>query len=474
MFAVEEDKIVIMRTDRRLELDGHVFPPKYNRIVRFDDTRLIAATGYDAAASFSIPDTEHPLVLSNNTWVTCANMSWTTDYSSELRIAAQHFWRLYYNGWSFEGIQMFPNQEPDWKAVGNKRFTDITPRGIALQMRKDGDDLSTMMGIPIRLRTGGHAIGVDNLSVTGSESSWSTPAMLAGNKKEFWMMVPAGGSLTFDFESAASSHTPLSVDSADGFTFAPASVSSGTVAMTVSASENLAGQEHDVALKIGNVSNATVPLKIKVMKRRNVSLSVYPLRRPGHAGEVPTLPTQPEIENYIDGIFKPQIGVDFAVVTDHTVSEMTNDPGWPFQVDDGPLPHQREIAGTRQEGNIQVFVLLDYDTMRPVGAKFPVTGWANPGSNYTWLGVDSIDNNPPNTPSWLYTFAHEIGHILFGEGHPNVPNTPGPACLPGSDHSIRLMSAGTFISTPVAIRRWIVKAEWDVADGKLKALLLEQ
>jgi hypothetical protein len=473
VFAVDEAKIVVMRADRRLELDGHVFPPKYNRIVRFDDTRLIAATGYNSAASFSIPDTEHPLVLSNNNWVICDNMRWTTDYSNELRIATQHFWRLYHNGWSFEGFEMFPNQNPDWQTVENKRFYDITPHGITLQMRKDGDDLSTMMGIPIRLRTDGHAIGVDNLSVTGSESSWATPIMLAGNKKEFWIMVPAGGSLTFDLESAASSHTPLSVDSAGGFTFAPASVSSGTVAMTVSASENLAGQEHDVDLKIGNVSNATVPLKIKVMKRRNVSVSVYPLRRPSHAGVVPTLPTQPEIENYIDGIFKPQIGVDFAV-TVHPVSEMTNDPGPIFDVKAPPYAHQEDIAATRLVGKIRIFVMLDHDDLWADGGGF-YSGYSNPDSNYAWIGVKRLkEGTPEGVQRWLHTFAHESGHILIGAGHPDVDNAPGPACLPLSNQSIRLMYSGFLCSNPVSIRRWIVKAEWDVADHNLKELLEEE
>jgi hypothetical protein len=90
--------------------------------------------------------------------------------------------------------------------------------------------------------------------------------------------------------------------------------------MTISAAENLAGQEHAMDLKIGDVADATVPLRIKVMKQRNVSVSVYPLRRPSQAGEVPELPSHAVIESYIDGIFKKQSGVDFAV----TVQPVTN------------------------------------------------------------------------------------------------------------------------------------------------------
>jgi hypothetical protein len=440
--------------------------------VRFDDTRLIAAAGYEEADWFSLPVIEDPFVLSNGTWVECASMLSVTDYSSELRIAARPLWSLHHNGRSFTGVEMFPNQQPDWQGAGDKRFTDITPRGIALQMRKDGDAVSTMMGIPIRLQTGGNAIGVDNLSVTGRESSWTTPIMLAGNKKEFWVMVPAGGSLTFDLESAASNHTPLTVESANGIAFAPASVSSGTVAMTVSATASLAGQEHDVEFGVGNVASATVPLKIKVMKDRSVSLSVYPLKRPSHAGAVPALPTQAEIENYIDGIFKPQIGVDFAV-TVHPVSEMTDDPGPIFDVKDPPYPRQRDIAGTRLEGKIRMFVMLDHNELWADAGSF-YSGYANPDNNYAWIGVKRLkEGTPEGVERWMHTFAHEIGHILIGAGHPDVDNSPGPACLPLSNKSVRLMYSGSLSSDPVSIRRWIVKSEWDVADAKLARLLDE-
>jgi hypothetical protein len=60
----------------------------------------------------------------------------------------------------------------------------------------------------------------------------------------------------------------------------------------------------------------------------------------------------------------------------------------------------------------------------------------------------------------MSTIAHEIGHVLVGEGHPNQPRTPGPARLPGTDHSKRLMASGAFRNRG----NLLVKAEWDKAE----------
>ncbi len=60
----------------------------------------------------------------------------------------------------------------------------------------------------------------------------------------------------------------------------------------------------------------------------------------------------------------------------------------------------------------------------------------------------------------MSTIAHEIGHVLVGEGHPNEPLNPGPAQLPSTDHSKRLMASGAFRNRG----HLLVKAEWDKAE----------
>jgi hypothetical protein len=61
----------------------------------------------------------------------------------------------------------------------------------------------------------------------------------------------------------------------------------------------------------------------------------------------------------------------------------------------------------------------------------------------------------------MHTLAHEIGHVFLGEGHPEQGS--GPAPLPGTDHSKRLMNSRTDSTA-----RLLVKAEWDKAEEWLK------
>jgi hypothetical protein len=63
------------------------------------------------------------------------------------------------------------------------------------------------------------------------------------------------------------------------------------------------------------------------------------------------------------------------------------------------------------------------------------------------------------------TIAHEIGHILIGEGHPD--QNEGVAPLPGTTHIKRLMCSGSLRKKDGSSCR-IVKAEWDAAENWLQ------
>jgi hypothetical protein len=62
----------------------------------------------------------------------------------------------------------------------------------------------------------------------------------------------------------------------------------------------------------------------------------------------------------------------------------------------------------------------------------------------------------------MHTLAHEIGHVFLGDGHPEQGS--GPAPLPGTDRSKRLMSSRTDQTA-----RLLVKAEWDKAEEWLES-----
>lgn len=84
---------------------------------------------------------------------------------------------------------------------------------------------------------------------------------------------------------------------------------------------------------------------------------------------------------------------------------------------------------------------------------------------------DTADGSADERKIWLNTVAHEIGHIFFKAGHPNVSSDPGPAPLPGTDHTVRLMHNGFGHVGSALIRRVCVKAEWDEAEDWLERII---
>jgi hypothetical protein len=70
----------------------------------------------------------------------------------------------------------------------------------------------------------------------------------------------------------------------------------------------------------------------------------------------------------------------------------------------------------------------------------------------------------------VHTIAHEIGHLLINEGHPDKGN--GIASLPGTELFKRLMVSGSMSDTYVS--RDLVKEEWDEADKNLNKLIKNQ
>ena len=64
----------------------------------------------------------------------------------------------------------------------------------------------------------------------------------------------------------------------------------------------------------------------------------------------------------------------------------------------------------------------------------------------------------------LTTIAHEVGHVIVGDGHPNKDGG-GPAPLPGTAHRERLM----YSLTPYHLSfTRLVKGEWDEAEAWFK------
>jgi hypothetical protein len=76
-----------------------------------------------------------------------------------------------------------------------------------------------------------------------------------------------------------------------------------------------------------------------------------------------------------------------------------------------------------------------------------------------------IANGLRNTDGdFLDTIGHEIGHLLVGEGHPDLGDNRSP--LPGTNHGERLMRSGTKEKSGNSLGL-LVKREWDSAEDWL-------
>ena len=109
----------------------------------------------------------------------------------------------------------------------------------------------------------------------------------------------------------------------------------------------------------------------------------------------------------------------------------------------------------------------------------PQNGVARPDQNVIFIASDSFGNSEPSeimTGYRLRTIAHEIGHCLFGPGHPHQDDGYGMAplkgLLPENSVSERLMVTGSAIRKPNPGTR-IVKGEWDMAEKWIQQQITE-
>ncbi len=392
------------------------------------------------------------------------------DFSTEGRFSIGRHFGIWHNGLKDEVLEFSPGLSEDWKTGTDNLLLDTTRHGWTLAVKKSADTppvtAKTMVGMPLFLETETPSQGLDAVSFTMNKSF---NADLKGYKQEFWIMVPAGGNIPVRFRSGACQPTPVTLGGAQGSKVAasPASVNTQDTIVTFSAPADAAGTEEAVDIRLADQHSLSVPLRAKVMKPRVVQVSVWPINHPV-TGAAPAIPTEQEFEDYLDDIYKKQINVTFDV-TIQPPSASNLGPNDLFRVSDPPSPVQVTVATGKKAGNIQIYVMGGLNFLESTTpGKLPMTGLANPGEAYVWLADDNAASGTADErKSWLNTVAHEIGHVFFGEGHPNLP-TPGPAPLSGTDDMVRLMHNGFGHVGSALIRRVCVKAEWDVAEEWLE------
>jgi hypothetical protein len=190
-----------------------------------------------------------------------------------------------------------------------------------------------------------------------------------------------------------------------------------------------------------------------------------------------TVPNEAELEEYLNEVFTPQINIDFDVTlftqpitsgfnenggaaTLSPAKVVTEDP-----VDDQPPQsnylHSEEQAAIHAETaamtssnpqNIHVYF---------IGRPTDPFSYGITIRNERTCWIDSSYMMPTkDQPFLLETIAHEIGHVLVGNGHPN--DGTNQFTLPGTAHHKRLMRSGELNRPDPG--HLLVKHEWDAAE----------
>jgi len=246
----------------------------------------------------------------------------------------------------------------------------------------------------------------------------------------------------------------------------------------------------------------------KAQQHRTVKVAVHLIASvlAGLPNDPPNLlPTQAQIKAKLDAVFGPQVNAWFEVrmVEPEAIAFDTADANsfFGFTIAAGspvPVPGNRildiknwisaelstAIANSEGDDDIDVHIIggatpfhfYQTSSANEVAVGAIIVGEADIQSGKNRCIVDgdrdrqNVDEN--NIPTGYYypassrtvtavldTIAHEIGHLVVSDGHPDEGS--GPAILVGTDRTKRLMSSGSHRLPGASL---LVKKEWDAAE----------
>jgi hypothetical protein len=461
----------------RFQIGNQIFQGDYNRAVILPSQALAVCGRYSQAN-----------VQDGDNWLPSSGLGNAIDVATDAQIVFVDGWYSWHNGITgnpatLEKSDFRPGNElmpglTGWDDLIRCGYKDTTRHGWTLAARDHpGTSPDLLLVVPIFPSTASPGLGLDDQSAMADDLR--NPAFLrSGNKDEFWVMIPEGGSMSMKLRTPATTQTPIKIGASGGITCVPASLTStDATSITLSAPAGTNGQEFPVTLKIGDAVSSSTPLKAKVMKSRVLGVDIFSILKPG-ATPVAT-PTKAEIETYLQSIYQPQLNLTFNVTVhaETSGSEFAGQItfGDKFTVADNPNSAQTIIAASKnsQAGvkNIKIFMIDGYNILTYAGSDLfsDLNGLTNPDQKWIWLASGHLGAGVPNGKEiWLNTVAHELGHQLAGLGHPDLDNNTaakaGHASLPGTNRSIRLMHSGLAIQGPRTDRKLLVKDEWDSAE----------
>ena len=365
---------------------------------------------------------------------------------------------------------------------------DLTSTNIV-----DGGFHSTVMVglLPVDVtdnKVGGTIVttGVDSVSKTANKDD-------PGYQEDFWIMAPLQGPESFAYENSTRIQIGMGATDVGELSSANATSDPTTLELNGTPPKDIDWQgtgngidsEETVKLKInGDQTARELPVRIKTMKYREVVVRVYPVRHKQNFAAVP-VPNALTFKQELNKIFAYQLNAWITLdIQPEEFYDYAGASGTGF--DDGYLLTAKAQAEQdmindskfpRENAHIVVF-LIDRTAYISDGTKAYGSAWppaALPLSTDNVCVVNVWDNDFSAARSELAvirTVAHEMGHVMLGEGHPDVdaenPNGAGVAPLVGADPKKRLMHKFAYQEIEAKL---LVKKEWDAAEQWLKKFI---
>ncbi len=346
------------------------------------------------------------------------------------------------------------------------------------------------------------AVGVDAYSIYSNDPGEAV-------KDCIWIMAPSGGGETHvKLTAPVHSSAPLTI-SGLGLKFngnASLTVEGQETEFTLKADDNVvSGSEIPLKFMFGSSLCASQPVRVKVMKRRTVRVTlwsiasdVYPDRgptQPAHPSIPPAFdPSAEEVQNYLNKVFESQINAVFECERKSVTIPLDFDSatGSEFGAPADKLPAKNESLDVKETLHSSETDEITRNRDEQKNINIYLVGGVKHMRFYRWdaqkqalvslLGLNT-DHQPQDSAGFtdlgnrrifiesgsavignggMDTIAHEVGHMLFGEGHPDKHE--GPAPLPNAPTVLlRLMASGQDLKPSDGSARLTVKGEWDKA-----------
>lgn len=340
--------------------------------------------------------------------------------------------------------------------------------------------------VPVEVRDNLTASGVDEDSITVAPDA-------RGYQPDFWIMAPCGGP---DFSNDSHFKMLLSPDASLGVTCDETTPTPATINLdnTLHALNwdypkinwRGTGAESRDLVPVWTIGTqqtiVNLPVRVKTMKKRTVKITVFPVRDPQSSRAIVPLPDIAMVRAKLEETFGFQVNA-WPAIDYKPQQEYDYDPD-----DDGyTVADSEAYAGMLTSSvfadpgaDIRVLV-IDQTQFRAnadaVGENmnYEIYGLWNRPNPLVVINAGNPTEGVFSNQAFADALAHEIGHVMIGEGHPSdynieqaFPNGQGgPAPLPGTDTTRRLMSS---LDARVPGAKLLVRTEWEKIEEWLKAV----